>query len=249
MHPTTDIVCLVHNQIEITKGFVKHLFANTENFNLIFVDNNSTDATPKWLEEGRQTQQWQVVTATQNGQRANLGVIGGRNLGVKHTTSDYFMNIDNDQYPGPGWLEKLHQKMSEGYDIVGCEAWKLVPPNGGGVVMIDGQARDRTYFPYKKCSRSGEKFTYIGCGGILIKREVYEEIGLFDERFNPAYFEDPDFCFRAIQAGKKLGWCPECNITHLAHQTFNNQKLFDKNSQFVKSWNLFKEKWNGWFPN
>ncbi len=247
MHPTTDIVCLVHNQIEITKGFVKHLFENTQDFNLIFVDNNSTDGTADWLEQGQQDHKWKVVTATDDGVRTNLGVIGGRNLGAKYVVSDYFLNIDNDQYTGPGWLDSLHCKMSEGYDIVGCEAWRLAPPNSGAVV-IGGKSHDRIYFPYKKCSRAGEPFTYIGCGGMLIKKAVYEKIGLFDDRFNPAYFEDPDFCFRAIRSGYKIGWCQNCNITHLAHQTFDHQKLFDKNSQFVQSWNKFKNKWDGWFP-
>jgi len=249
MHPTTDIVCLVHNQLNVTKGFVRHLFANTKNFNLIFVDNNSTDGTTAWLEEGRQDHKWQVVTAFRDDKRANLGVICGRNLGASFVTSDYFTNIDNDQYVEPGWLDALHQHMEKGYDVVGCEAWKLVPPNkGGGVVVVGGQTHKRSYFPYKRCINPKDDWTYIGCGGMLIKRAVYEEIGLFDERFSPAYFEDPDFCFRALLAGFKLSWCPESKITHLSHQTLNSQKLFEKNTQFVQSWTRFKDKWNGWFP-
>jgi len=228
---------------------VLHLFANTKNFNLIFVDNNSTDGTSEWLREGMQNQQWQVVTAMKGNEPTNLGVIGGRNLGVRYVTSDYFLNIDNDQYVEEGWLDVLHQRLSEGYDIVGCEAWKLVPPSKGeGVVVVGGQAHKRSYFPHKRCVNRKDDWTYIGCGGMLIKKAVYEKIGLFDERFSPAYFEDPDFCFQALQAGFKLCWCPECKITHLAHQTFNSQKLFEKNDQFVQSWTRFKDKWNGWFP-
>ena len=81
-----------------------------------------------------------------------------------------------------------------------------------------------------------------------MRTTVYKDIGLFDERFNPAYFEDPDFCFRAIQAGYKLGWKPNCPIDHLAHQTFDQQHLFNKSAQFVKSWKLFREKWLPFFP-
>jgi GT2 family glycosyltransferase len=146
--------------------------------------------------------------------------------------------------------------MSEGYDIVGCEAWKMFPPNklfpndSGGVIMMGNTAiKDKSYYPHKRCTNKHDKFTYIGCGGMLIKREVYEKIGLFDERFSVFYFEDPDFAFRSMQAGFKLGWCPECDIVHLAHQTIGNQKMFDKQKQFLQSWNRFKEKWNGWFPD
>ena len=52
MTPRVDIICLVHNGLSITKGFVKALFENTSNFRLIFVDNGSTDGTPDFLKEG-----------------------------------------------------------------------------------------------------------------------------------------------------------------------------------------------------
>ena len=248
MHPITDIICLVHNQLPVTKVFAERIFKYTENFNLIFVNNNSTDGTSKWLEASKD--KWTVVNATDsNGNPANLGVIGGRNLGVKYVKSNYFLNIDNDQYVGNNWLVMLHDVMSQGYDIVGKEAWQLVPPGRGGVVLWMGKEKTRDYFPHHRCERQGEKFTYVGCGGMLIKTEVYNKIGLFDEQFGPAYFEDPDFCFKSIQAGFKIGWCPQCPIKHLPHQTLGKQKDFDKHKQFLRSWDRFRKKWNGWFPN
>lgn len=245
MHPRTDIIVLVHNRLAITKGFVKHLFANTSNFRLIFIDNGSTDDTYKFLKEGESENKWRVVSPGEN-----LGVIGGRNLGTKYIETEYFLHIDNDQYPGPGWLEKLFKLIDEGHDVVGPEAWELTPPKKTpGALIVNGQViSDRSYFPHKHCERSGDTFSYIGCGGSLIKTAVYEKIGLFDERFNPAYFEDPDFCYRALLAGFRLGWCHKCPITHLAHQTFNFQQLFNKNTQFTKSWKAFHDKWNPYFP-
>lgn len=242
----TDIICLVHNQLHITKGFVKSLFENTDNFRLIFVDNGSTDGTPDFLKDGEGQGRWKVVRPGEN-----LGVIGGRNFGVQHVEADYFLNIDNDQYPKKGWLEDLYRLLDKGYDIVGPEAWALVPPmsKASGALIIGNEViSDRSYFPHRHCQRPRDEFTYIGCGGSLVKKEVYDSIGLFDERFNPAYFEDPDFCFRAIKAGFRLGWSCKCPIVHLAHQTFNSQNLFNKNSQFMKSWKAFREKWHPYFP-
>jgi len=244
MTPRVDIICLVHNNISITRGFVKSLFANTDNFHLIFINNGSTDGTLEFLNQGEQDQKWEVINPG-----TNLGVIHGRNLGVKHIKSDFFINIDNDQYPGPGWLSGLFDLINQGYDIVGPEAWELTPPNASGVVNIKNTNMNRGYFPIKHCARITDKFSYIGCGGMLVKKKVYDKIGLFDEQFSPAYFEDPDFCFRAILAGFKLGWKQDCNITHLAHQTFDNQTLFQKNDQFIKSWIKFKNKWKVYFPN
>jgi GT2 family glycosyltransferase len=228
----------------VTQGFAKALFKNTSNFRLIFVDNGSTDNTPDFLKSGEEQNKWKVVSPGKN-----LGVIGGRNLGAQHVESEYFMNIDNDQYPGRGWLEGLFDLIDQGYDIVGPEAWDLIPPKTGGAVVMGGQVvEDRTYFPYKHCKLPRDSFSYIGCGGTLMKTAVYEKIGLFDERFSPAYFEDPDFNFRALLAGFKLGWHPKCPIVHLAHQTFNAQQLFNKKEQFNKSWKAFRDKWHPYFP-
>ncbi len=244
MHPKVDIIVLVHNHWATTQGFIKHVFANTENFRLIFIDNGSTDETSEQLELGQRQGKWEVVSPGEN-----LGVIGGRNLGAKHIESDFFLNIDNDQYPKKGWMDGLFDLLDEGYDIVGSEAWALLPPKSPGTIVVNNiTIPDRSYFPHKHCSNPMDRFTYIGCGGMLIKTEIYEKIGLFDEIFSPAYFEDPDFCFRSIQSGFKLGWKHDCPINHLSHQTFNDQNLFDKNSQFVKSWMAFREKWFPYFP-
>jgi len=242
----TDILCLVHNNLPVTEGFVNALFQNTDKskFTLVFIDNGSTDSVKKYLQDGYEKSQWKLLRSD-----TNLGVIGGRNLAVKHVESDYFLNIDNDQYPQSGWLDALHNKMNEGFDIVGQEAWQLCPPSTPGKVIINNREYDRTYYPIKRCINTADKFTYVGCGGMLIKKKVYDAIGLFDERFNPAYFEDPDLNFRALQNNFKIGWCPECNIKHLAHQTMDNQRTFNKSAQFVKSWINFREKWFPYFPS
>lgn len=243
-HAKVDIICLVHNSLHVTLKFEEHLFRNTENFRLIYVDNGSTDGTPSYLKKGEAEGKWTVVSSPDN-----LGVIGGRNLGAKYIESDYFMNIDNDQYVQAGWMDGLFEIINSGYDIVGPEAWQLLPPNTAGAMVVNNElVGDRSYFPFKHCSRPKDRFTYIGCGGMLIKSEIYRDIGLFDERFNPAYFEDPDFCFRVIQANYKLGWKCNCPIVHLAHQTFNYQKLFNKNKQFTKSLTAFRKKWSPYFP-
>ncbi len=243
MHDLVDIICLVHNQLPVTKGFVERLFKHTDNFRLIFVDNGSEDGTAEFLSEGKEQGKWTVISPGRN-----TGVIEGRNLGAEKVKANYFLNIDNDQYVKKGWLHKLFNLIEEGYDVVGPEAWCLHPPGAGGAVMIGSTSHGRAYYPFRHCVHPTERFTYIGCGGMLIKKEVFDKIGLFDGRFSPAYFEDPDFSFRAIKAGYKLGWCHDCPIEHLAHKTFDSQNLFQKNAQFMVSWRAFIEKWHPYFP-
>lgn len=244
MHPRTDIIVLVHNRLDVTKVFVEKLFESTDNFHLIFFNNGSDELTTQFLRDGNESGKWTLISSDKN-----CGIVVPRNMAVAESRAEYFVNLDNDQYPRKGWLQGLHDLMENGnYDIVGCEAWRLHPPGHGGHIVFNGKPYTMDYFPYKKCTRASEPFTYIGCGGMLIKSEVYRKIGLFDERFQPAYFEDPDFCFKAIQNGYKLGWKHDCPIDHLAHQTISAQNLFQKNDQFLRSWSKFREKWHPYFP-
>lgn len=234
MIKTTDIICLVFNNLSLTQRFVHHLFKNTNNFRLIFIDNGSDQDTQKYLNHGKQSGKWHLFRS-----ETNVGVIKGRNIGAKLVESDFFVNLDNDQFVGPGWLDRLHNLLDSGYDVVGSEAWLLTPPSANG----------KSYYPYKHCSRITDSFSYIGCGGMLIKKYIYDAIGLFDERFNPAYFEDPDFSYSCIKSNYKLGWDHQCPIMHLEHKTMNHQTLFNKNAQFHTSWKKFIEKWSPYYPD
>ena len=51
---------------------------------------------------------------------------------------------------------------------------------------------------------------------VLIRREVIDLVGLLDEEFRPAYFEDDDYCTRCVKAGFKLGAWDGCFVDHLA---------------------------------
>lgn len=244
MHPLTDIIVLVHNRLEVTKEFVKRLFGSTDNFHLIFFNNGSDETTSDYLKHGSEKGRWSLLTSAKN-----LGIVEPRNIAAEKVKADYFVNLDNDQYPRTGWLQQLHDLINLGFDVAGCEAWRLHPPNKGGHVVLHTKPYTMDYFPYKRCTRISDSFTYIGCGGMLIKTQVYKDVGLFDLRFSPAYFEDPDFTFKLIQKNYKLGWKPDCPIDHLGHQTITTQSLFNKNEQFIKSWSKFRDKWNPYYPN
>lgn len=225
----TTIVVLSHNAKEVTEKFLELLAKNTNpsSFSLIMIDNGSSDGTRgilrKWLEP------LEEVTLILNNE--NLGVIGGRNMGhaiFQNDPKDYICFLDNDQFVREGWLEQYHSFMAEGgYDIIGADAWLM----------------DSRFMPIRNCKKAGEPYSYVGCGGMMAKRKVVDTIGLFDEQFNPAYFEDPDFNFRAREAGFSIGWNSAAKIEHLPHQTLGKNP--DRMKIFGQSYDKFKKKWNG----
>lgn len=73
-----------------------------------------------------------------------------------------------------------------------------------------------------------------------VRRECFEKIGLFDEKFSPGYFEERDFCMRAVTAGYRTVFIDNLYVYHKSHASFgkiNRNVLLQQNRQ------LFKEKW------
>jgi GT2 family glycosyltransferase len=110
------------------------------------------------------------------------------------------------------------------YDVVGVEAWQM----------------KQNFQPTRRIKSESEFFSYVGCGGMMIKKEVVEDISLFDTQFNPKYFEDPDFCFRAIQNGYKVGWCVDKVIEHQKHDLTlsKEERVF-----FMRNLRIMQDKW------
>jgi len=102
---------------------------------------------------------------------------------------------------------------------------------------------NQSLMPVKKNDSLTQWFCYVGCGGMLMKREVPNKLGMFDDRFNPSWFEDPDYNWRCHKEGYKIGWNIKAKLTHLPHQTLGNAP--DKAERFLKNYRKFFEKWRG----
>lgn len=228
-HPTTAILVLSYNGLAVTQKFLVHLYKHTENFKLLMVDNGSTDGTVEYLTSFAKEHSNMTFIANPT----NLGVINGRNFSYEQYLKmedkpGYLCFLDNDQFVESGWLEHHFQVMEESEaDLIGVEAWLL----------------SSSFWPIEKCKRVSEPWSYVGCGGMLMSSRVTDAIGMFDPQFNPCYFEDPDFCYRAADAGFKLAWNSKAKLIHLPHQTLGKNP--DRLKNLRESHRKFAEKWKG----
>lgn len=193
------ILVLTYNNLEATKKCIQKIYANTESDFMLYVfDNYSDDETIDYFE----TLTYDNLKMTLSIE--NIGIINGRNKLWDWANNDgdydYFVFLDNDQFVKDDW-DRDYLRLMKDYDVVGIEAWQM----------------RQNFQPTLRIKNESEHFSYVGCGGMMIRREVIEDIGLFDSQFNPKYFEDPDFCFRAIQNGYKVGWCSNDVIKHQKH--------------------------------
>jgi len=233
-HPIIDICVLTHNNIKTTIKFIKHLYSNTVDFNLIIVDNNSSDNTVNFL-ENLQKKENNITLFKSN---ENLGIAKGRNKAIQMSNAEWVFCIDNDQFPmKESWLDELFQIQAKGFHSVGVDAWTMLPPRS-----------HRPYFPIKHCQTKFDRPTYVGGGGHLTPRKIFEELDFYDEYYSPFFFEDADFQFKMRQKGYTSAWHYAAKIYHAGHDTRNKQKSFNLQQQFQKNYKYFVKKWNPWFP-
>lgn len=153
----------------------------------------------------------------------NQGVIKSRNQGLALATGEYTMILDDDQVPQrEDHTFNRYKSMLSDYDILGCEA------------QIMDLRTGLTKFGTK------DNFTYVGAGGMCMKTKLWQELGLFDEIFQPAYFEDPDICLKARAAGYKIGLVTDHAIHHYAHRTLLRTDIgFDPDTVMVRNRKIF----------
>jgi len=228
-----DILVLTYNHLKVTKDFLTNLFKHTRpgSFRLWILDNGSIDGTPDYLLATSLQHMDCMKFVTKD---ENLGIVKGRNelyrIASEQDDGQLFLFLDNDQIPRKGWLEEHLMVLNKGYDVVGVEAWLF----------------DKNLYPIERIRSLGRPFNYVGCGGMLIRKRVIDEIGLFDEEFSPAFFEDPDFCFRCATQGFRIGWNYKAKITHLEHVTLGGNIIgSEKAKTFLSSYKKFREKWLG----
>jgi GT2 family glycosyltransferase len=240
--PQVSIVIPVYNKIDYTVACLRSLVehANTTPFEVIVVDDCSQDATAERLA------QIQGVRVVRNAK--NLGFVGSCNAGAKAALGDYVLFLNNDTVVTTGWLEALLHCFAE-EPAAGLVGAKLVYPDGrlqeaGGIVFRDGSGWNYGRFddPSDPAYEFRREADYCSGAAILLRRDFFQQLGGFDTRYAPAYYEDTDLAFATRAAGKKVFFEPRSRVIHFEgitagtdlgagmkqYQVVNKQKFLEK---------------------
>ncbi len=181
---------------------------------VILVDNNSTSE-ESWLRKLNLPPS-EVITIKN---LQNLGFAGGINIGIKEALKnkniDYILILNNDTILPKNFLQKILINPDDITAPVIKFKFKSywVYDYGGKINWWTGRTK---HLESSRLHLRGEQESIVdyvsGCC-MLIKREVFEKIGLFDERFF-FYFEDVDFCVRAKKSGLGISVCEDAILYH-----------------------------------
>lgn len=241
--PLVSIVIPVYNQFHYTYGCIKSIIENTAdvNYEVIIADDNSTDLTEHI------TEYVENVVICRN--ESNLGFLRNCNNAARLAKGKYIHFLNNDTNVQTGWLSSLVE-LIEKNDPVGMVGSKLVYADGrlqeaGGIVWKDASAWNygRLDSPEKPEYNYVKEVDYISGASIMISRKLWEEIGGFDERFVPAYFEDTDLAFEVRRRGYKVMYQPKSVVVHFEGISHGTDKNSGIKAYQVKNKDTFFEKW------
>jgi GT2 family glycosyltransferase len=243
--PLVTVIVPVFNDVSMTLACLRSLAENqpqTVRAEYVVVDDAST-----LPEVPHRLAAIPGITYVRNGE--NLGFLRTCNRAALLSGADYLFFLNNDTLVRPGWLDEA-VRVAEQDPRVGVVGSKLIYPDGtlqeaGGLIW-----RDASGWNYGRGERADDPaYEYLRdadyCSGaaLLVRRALFNQLGGFDERYAPAYFEDSDLCFAVRRAGYRVVYQPRSVVVHLEGATGGTDTTTGVKRNQVLNLPKFRQKW------
>ena len=227
MPPTcrTDIVIVTYNSGEVIGACLRSLGGVPEGGGSVtVVDNASQDETRPVV---RQFDWVQLIES-----ESNLGFAGGVNLGAQRGSGRYILLLNPDTALLSPDLSRLESECEEfgvasgllvdqaGNPQAGFFARRLPTPIA---LAFEALGLNRLWPSnpvnrrYRCLDLSGREPAFVEQppgAFLMVRRDVWTELGGMDESFYPVWFEDADLCRRALDRGYRIRFTPDCSVVH-----------------------------------
>jgi GT2 family glycosyltransferase/spore maturation protein CgeB len=257
--PLVSIIVLTRNGEEYIKNLFKYIKENTfyPNFEIIVVDNNSTDNTLKFLKENPYNLKLKIIK-----NKINKSFSVANNEAVKLAEGTLLVFLNNDVVPLKGWLCELVKEYLNNPNL-GSAGSKLIYPEKIGFsnsckiqhVGIAFRFEGDFYRPYNIGNGENiEKFNKkvkraaLTAACLLVEKNKFLEVEGFDENYIYGY-EDVDLGLKLLQKGYENIFVPTSILYHYEFGTQNkdsNEEIKNRRlnniRHFQKKWHIFLKK-------
>lgn len=200
-----DIIIPSWNMSEYAINCLLSIKANSFSYRVIFVDNGSSEDE---FEKVNQVLQKMPHLLIRN--ETNQGFIKATNAGIMASEAPFIILMNNDTEAVSMWLQKLMNPLMKVMEIglsgpltTTVDSWQgRFPKDRRGFII-----RDKGMLAFF-CT--------------MIKREVFEKVGLLDEAFGVGFGDDDDYCRRSLNAGYRLALVQDLIIPHHHRSTFKS---------------------------
>lgn len=232
--PFVSVVVPTYNRVGLLLQLLESLRKQTypkDRFEVVIVDDGSTDETEQVVQEFARTVPFSVVYLRQ----PRKGPAAARNLGIRHSRGEIIAFADSDVTVVEDWITNAVKYFENGAD--GVEG--KTEPRG-----------DETPFAHRAHNLKGGQF--LTCN-IFYTKTILEKVGGFDERFRAPHREDSDLAWRVLDAGGRIVFGPDVVAFHpyFPKRPLSTLKSFTLLQYdyllYFKHPKRFREA--GWFPN
>ncbi len=235
-----SVVIPVHNAPQDLKLCVESLARTAKGaYELILVDNGSAAPARRYIAS--------LKGAVKIASRTNRGFSWAVNRGLRAASGDYIAVVNSDVAFFDGGLQGLAACLDASPEAGACGPLTNRTVGVQRVVLDPKVEKDAAslgvFAQAMRLKFAGERFDVHRLVGfcLMLRREAYESVGLFDERFGTGCFEDFDYCLRLRQAGWKLKAAKDVFVWHRHHASFDGHDHF--HSCAVKNREVFVDKW------
>lgn len=181
----------------------------------------------------------------------NLGFLRSCNAAAAAARGRFLLFLNNDTEVLPGAIDALAE-LAVAQPEAGLVGAKLVYPDGrlqeaGGIVWQDASAWNygRLQDPRRPEFNYVRDVDYISGAAILVRRDVFEQLGGFDDIFAPAYYEDTDLAFRIRAVGLRTLFQPRAVVVHHEGVSHGTDTASGVKAHQVTNAAVMRERWAG----
>lgn len=221
-----SIIIPTFNQVDFLTGAIRSVQDHTSDFELIVVDNGSTDETAAFLTSlAAHNPNVKICSYPEN-----MGFAVACNAGLKAAQGDNLILLNNDTDVTEGWADYLLSAIPLAEDEWDARPIGIIGPvsnNAGGNQRVTAdtygpaQLQDAARERHKTHEGKTRLAGFVSGFCMLITRQCFRDVGLLDEGFKVGGVEDTEYCIRAQRKGWKLAIDDSTFIHHFGQQTLS----------------------------
>lgn len=250
--PLVSIIIPTRDKLKLLRGTVEGLLYQTDypNLELIIMDNESVEA--ETLHYLKQLQKHDRVTVIRHVAPFNYSQLN--NLGVAHAQGEIIGLLNNDlEIITADWLtEMVSQALRPEIGAVGAKLYYAndTLQHAGVIIGLGGMAGhgfrflSRESIGYHWKPFLIQNYSAVTGACLVMRRQVFLEIGGLEERHLKVAFNDVDLCLRLRERGYRIVWTPYAELYHLESASRGLDNTFKKFIRLQRELKYMRSRWS-----